>query len=48
MREGKVDSVPPRASAISPVAGLKAFQWDGRSPPGNNHWNADFTVQAGG
>ena len=42
MRDGKVDSVPPRASGISPVAGLKAFHWDGRSAPDSIHWNADL------
>lgn len=35
-----MDSIPPRVSGISPMAG--------RSAPGNIHWNADITVQAGG
>lgn len=49
MREGKVDSVPPRTSSISLVAGLEALlTGDGISAPGNIHWNADFIVLAGG
>lgn len=49
VREGNVDSVPPRTSSISPVAGLEALlTGDGISAPGNIHWNADFIVLAGG
>lgn len=49
MREGKVDSGPPRTSSISPVAGLEALlTGDGRPAPGNIHCNADFIVLAGG